>query len=66
MLAQSNLWVESHFDPATLRLKLHADISVLGDAANTTHAKTAAAARKHAPVVAHNLLAKSTLAWFLK
>ena len=29
----------------------------LGDVTNTTNAKTAAAARKQAPVVAHNLLA---------
>jgi sulfide:quinone oxidoreductase len=32
-------------------------VFALGDAANTTNAKTAAAARKQAPVVAHNLLA---------
>ena len=33
-----------------------ANVFALGDAANTTNAKTAAAARKQAPVVAHNLL----------
>jgi sulfide:quinone oxidoreductase len=44
-------------DPATLRHKAYANVFALGDAANTPNAKTAAAARKQAPVVAHNLLA---------
>ncbi|MGN4153086.1 pyridine nucleotide-disulfide oxidoreductase, partial [Burkholderia gladioli] len=33
------------------------NIHALGDATNTSNAKTAAAARKQAPVVAHNVLA---------
>ncbi|MDO9312973.1 MAG: TIGR01244 family sulfur transferase [Burkholderiaceae bacterium] len=48
-------WVD--IDPATLRHKTYANIFGLGDAGNTPNAKTAAAARKQAPVVAHNLLA---------
>lgn len=48
-------WVD--VDPATLRHRKFANIFALGDAANTPNAKTAAAARKQAPVVAHNLLA---------
>lgn len=48
-------WVD--VDPATLRHKAHPNVFALGDVANTTNAKTAAAARKQAPVVAHNVLA---------
>jgi sulfide:quinone oxidoreductase len=48
-------WVD--VDPATLRHKTYANIFALGDASNTSNAKTAAAARKQAPVVAHNVLA---------
>ncbi|MDN7905077.1 TIGR01244 family sulfur transferase [Burkholderia diffusa] len=48
-------WID--VDPATLRHKQFADIFALGDVTNTTNAKTAAAARKQAPVVAHNVLA---------
>lgn len=48
-------WVD--VDPATLRHKTYANVFALGDAANTSNAKTAAAARKQAPVVAHNVLA---------
>jgi sulfide:quinone oxidoreductase len=44
-------------DPASLRHKRFFNIYALGDAGNTTNAKTAAAARKQAPVVAHNVLA---------
>jgi sulfide:quinone oxidoreductase len=47
-------WVD--VNPATLRHKQFANVFALGDAANTPNAKTAAAARKQAPVVAHNLL----------
>ena len=47
-------WVD--VDPASLRHKTYANVFALGDAANTTNAKTAAAARKQAPVVANNLL----------
>jgi sulfide:quinone oxidoreductase len=48
-------WVD--VDPATLRHKVYSNVFALGDVANTTNAKTAAAARKQAPVVAHNVLA---------
>ncbi|MDN7675259.1 TIGR01244 family sulfur transferase [Burkholderia oklahomensis] len=48
-------WVD--VDPATLRHRAYPNIYALGDAANTPNAKTAAAARKQAPVVAHNVLA---------
>ena len=54
-LADAAGWVD--IDPGTLRHKTFANIFGLGDASNTTNAKTAAAARKQAPVVAHNLLA---------
>ncbi len=54
-LADAAGWVD--VDPATLRHKVHANVFALGDATNTTNAKTAAAARKQAPVVAHNVLA---------
>ena len=54
-LADANGWVD--VDPATLRHKAYDNIYALGDVGNTTNAKTAAAARKQAPVVAHNLLA---------
>ena len=54
-LADGAGWVD--VDPATLRHKRFDNIFSLGDATNTSNAKTAAAARKQAPVVAHNLLA---------
>jgi sulfide:quinone oxidoreductase len=54
-LADAAGWVD--VDPATLRHKTYANVFALGDAGNTPNAKTAAAARKQAPVVAHNLLA---------
>ena len=54
-LADAAGWVD--VDPGTLRHKQFANVFALGDAANTANAKTAAAARKQAPVVAHNLLA---------
>lgn len=53
-LADAAGWVD--VDPATLRHRKFANVFALGDAANTSNAKTAAAARKQAPVVAHNLL----------
>lgn len=53
-LADAAGWVD--VDPATLRHKQFANVFALGDAANTPNAKTAAATRKQAPVVAHNLL----------
>ena len=54
-LADAAGWVD--IDPGTLRHKAFANIFALGDVGNTPNAKTAAAARKQAPVVAHNLLA---------
>lgn len=54
-LADAAGWID--VDPATLRHRRHADVFALGDVTNTTNAKTAAAARKQAPVVAHNVLA---------
>lgn len=59
-LADAAGWLD--LDPATLRHRRHPDIFGLGDAGNTTNAKTAAAARKQAPVVAHNLLRARGLA----
>jgi sulfide:quinone oxidoreductase len=44
-------------DEATLRHPRHANIFALGDACSASNAKTAAAARKQAPVVAVNALA---------
>lgn len=44
-------------DPATLRHVRYPEIFALGDGCNTANAKTAAAARKQAPVVAVNALA---------
>ena len=54
-LADQAGWVD--VDPASLRHKRYENIFGLGDATSTTNAKTAAAARKQAPVVAHNVLA---------
>ncbi len=56
-LADTAGWVD--VDPGTLRHKGFANVYALGDVTNTTNAKTAAAARKQAPVVAHNLLSAS-------
>lgn len=53
-LADKAGWVE--VDPATLRHKRLPSVYALGDACSAPNAKTAAAARKQAPVVAHNLL----------
>jgi len=53
-LADAAGWVD--IDPATLRHKTYSNVFALGDAGNSPNAKTAAAARKQAPVVAHNLL----------
>jgi sulfide:quinone oxidoreductase len=47
-------WV--NVDPETLRHKSYENIYALGDVINAPNAKTAAAARKQAPIVAHNLL----------
>lgn len=54
-LADATGWVD--VDAASLRHRKYENIFALGDCTNTTNAKTAAAARKQAPVVAHNLLA---------
>jgi sulfide:quinone oxidoreductase len=54
-LADAAGWVD--VDPNTMRHKQFADIYAAGDVGNTANAKTAAAARKQAPVVAHNVLA---------
>ncbi|MDU8456229.1 MULTISPECIES: FAD/NAD(P)-binding oxidoreductase [Pseudomonas syringae group] len=53
-LADAAGWVD--VDPATLRHRQFANVHGLGDATNTSNAKTAAAARKQAPVVANNVL----------
>ena len=53
-LADAAGWVD--VDQATLRHKRYPNIWSLGDVCNAPNAKTAAAARKQAPIVAHNLL----------
>ncbi len=59
-LADAAGWLE--VDQATLRHKRFDKIYGLGDVTSTPNAKTAAAARKQAPVVAQNLLADLGLA----
>jgi sulfide:quinone oxidoreductase len=54
-LAAESGWVA--VDQATLRHVRYADIYSLGDVISAPNAKTAAAARKQAPIVAENLLA---------
>ena len=54
-LADEAGWVD--VDPETLRHRRHENVWSLGDAMNAPNAKTAAAARKQAPVVAANVLA---------
>ncbi|MGE0419792.1 MAG: TIGR01244 family sulfur transferase [Acetobacteraceae bacterium] len=53
-LADAAGWMD--VDQTTLRHPRYAGIYGLGDACNAPNAKTAAAARKQAPIVAHNLL----------
>jgi len=53
-LADGAGWVD--VDPNTLQHKQYANIWGLGDATNSPNAKTAAAVRKQAPVVAGNVL----------
>jgi sulfide:quinone oxidoreductase len=53
-LADASGWID--VDQTTLRHKRFPNIFGLGDATSTPNAKTAAAARKQAPVVAENLL----------
>lgn len=48
-LADAASWLD--IDPGTLRHKTYANTFAMDDAANTSNAKTAAAARKQAPVV---------------
>ncbi|NOU06855.1 MAG: TIGR01244 family phosphatase [Hyphomicrobiaceae bacterium] len=54
-LADPAGWVD--VDQGTLRSKIFDNIYALGDVCSAPNAKTAAAARKQAPVVAHNVLA---------
>ncbi|MFI0396391.1 bifunctional protein tyrosine phosphatase family protein/NAD(P)/FAD-dependent oxidoreductase [Paracoccus jiaweipingae] len=54
-LADAAGWVD--VDQATLRHKTHDNIWGLGDVMNAPNAKTAAAARKQAPIVAANIVA---------
>lgn len=54
-LADAAGWVD--VDQATLQHKTYPNIWALGDACNAPNAKTAAAARKQAPVVAENIVA---------
>ncbi|MCB2113397.1 MAG: FAD/NAD(P)-binding oxidoreductase [Parvularculaceae bacterium] len=54
-LADAGGWID--VDQQTLRHKKYANVFGLGDAINAPNSKTAAAARKQAPVVAENLLA---------
>jgi len=53
-LADENGWVD--VDQSTLQHKKYENIYALGDCMNAPNAKTAAAARKQAPVVAMNVL----------
>jgi sulfide:quinone oxidoreductase len=53
-LADAAGWVD--IDSATMRHKRFHNVFALGDAGNSPNAKTAAAARVQAPVVAHNML----------
>ncbi|MCE8007505.1 bifunctional protein tyrosine phosphatase family protein/NAD(P)/FAD-dependent oxidoreductase [Aestuariivita sp.] len=54
-LADAAGWVD--VDPATLRHKTYDNIWSLGDVMNAPNAKTAAAARIQAPIIAENLVA---------
>ncbi len=54
-LADASGWID--VDQATLRHKTFSNIWSLGDVMNAPNAKTAAAARKQAPVVAENIVA---------
>lgn len=54
-LADAAGWID--VDQTTLRHKTHDNIWSLGDVTNAPNAKTAAAARKQAPVVAENIVA---------
>jgi len=54
-LADAAGWID--VDQATLRHKKYPNVFALGDACNAPNAKTAAAARKQAPIVAANMIA---------
>ena len=54
-ITDANGWLQ--VDPETLQNPDYANIFGAGDCINTSNAKTAAAARKQAPVVAENILA---------
>ncbi len=54
-LAAASGWVD--VDQATLRHVKYPNVFSLGDASSTPNAKTAAAARKQAPIVAENVIA---------
>jgi sulfide:quinone oxidoreductase len=54
VLANAAGWID--VDPQTLRHVKFDNVFALGDVASTSNAKTAAAARKQAPVVAENVL----------
>lgn len=54
-LVDTSGWVDVH--PDTMQHKKWSNIHALGDVGNTPNAKTAAAVRVQAPVVAHNVLA---------
>ena len=54
-LADAGGWID--VDPATLRHKTYGNVWSLGDVMNAPNAKTAAAARVQAPVVAENVVA---------
>ncbi|WP_374654201.1 TIGR01244 family sulfur transferase [Dongia sp.] len=54
-LADGAGWVD--VDPETLRHKSYGNIFALGDAGSMPNAKTAAAVRKQAPIVAENIIA---------
>jgi sulfide:quinone oxidoreductase len=59
VLADQAGWVD--VEQKTLRHKKYGNIYALGDVSSSPNAKTAAAARKQAPVVAQNLLADMKL-----
>lgn len=54
-LAAADGWVD--VDAATLQHKRFANVFAVGDIGNMSNSKTAAAARKQAPIVAENLVA---------
>jgi len=53
-LADANGWID--VDQETMRHKKYANVFAVGDAVNAPNSKTAAAARKQAPIAAANLL----------